>query len=285
MLYPGPRPIQDEEMPLAHDLLGLISGVNRDEFTVQLGEDYWRGRHDKKVIDGEWYRMRNITGDAPTLRTLITPLPRDIERALLSPKISRGGIIHICGQAGSGKTTTASAIAVSRLTTLGGFCYGMEDPPEYPLNGWHGPSGYFAQTWVDDWEEAMKGALRSQPAATDLMMYIGEIRDAATAKMMIRAASNGFLVISTGFGSDLVSAVDTFAQILGPESIASFAGDLRVLLYQKLEKGLMSSDVLISRSPTSEVAVIMRSGQFGGLRNEIDVQRTARRLGNLPEFE
>ncbi len=166
---------------------------------------------------------------------------------------------------------------MSRLKEFGGVAYTVEDPPELPLNGFHG-KGYCTQTWVAgddaaDWMESMRGALRSQPAGTNLMMYIGEVRDVETARAMLRAASNGFLVVSTGFGGDIVSGVDTFFQLIGPTFAMSLAGVLRMVIYQKIADGRFTAQALVSESPSSPVAAIIRSGKLAQLQNEVQYQQ------------
>ena len=145
-----------------------------------------------------------------------------------------------------------------------------------PLNGFHG-SGYCTQTWVAgddaaDWMESMRGALRSQPAGTNLIMYVGEVRDVETARAMLRAASNGFLVVSTGFGSDIVSGIDTFFQLVGRDYALTLAGVLRIVLYQKLAEGRFSVQALVSEDSSSPVAAIIRGGNLAQLQNEVVYQ-------------
>jgi twitching motility protein PilT len=280
--YPGPRLVDKDELPIINALLEKVRDIDRDEFMVQMGQEFWRGRHDRLVVDGEWVRLRKMLPEAPTLETLPSPLPKVIKNILLSPQLSRGGLVHVAGGPGCGKTTTASATLVSRLELFGGVAYGIEDPPELPLNGWHG-RGYCAQTWVAgdssaDWMESMRGALRSQPTGTSLIMYVGEVRDPNTARAILRAAGNGFLVITTGFGNNIVTGIDTFFQLIGREYAASLASVLRVILYQHLDdEKRLAVQVLTSDSPASKVATIIRScansNQLSQLETEIMYQR------------
>ena len=175
---------------------------------------------------------------------------------------------------------------VSRLSQYGGVAYSVEDPPELPLNGWHG-NGYCTQTWVAgaaaaDWMESMRGVLRSQPAGTNPMLYVGEVRDAETAHAMLRAASNGFLVISTGFGDNLINGVDTFFQLIGREYAPSLAAVLRVIVHQKIEGTRFSVQALTSDSPSSQVGSIIRSGSLAQLATEIIYQRNQLMAGASP---
>ena len=276
LAYPGPRVVAPNEMGLVHSIIDKVGVISRDDFMVHVDGVFWRGRRDKHAVDGLWLRMRRMAEQAHGLEALPSPLPAPIKGALMSPLLTRGGLVHIVGGPGCGKTTTGSGIIVSRLHEFGGVAYTVEDPPELPLNGFHG-KGYCTQTWVAgdeaaDWMESMRGALRSQPAGTNLMMYVGEVRDAETARAMLRAASNGFLVISTGFGGDIVSGIDTFFQLIGRDLAMSLAGVLRLVVYQKIVDARFTAQALVSEGPGSPVAAIIRQGQLAQLQNEVQYQ-------------
>lgn len=288
LLFPGPRPIESEDLEIAKAIIEAAEPITRDDFMVQVLGDFWRGRRDRRAVDGMWLRMRRMSKVAPTLDTLPSPLPKGIKAALMSPSLTRGGLVHVAGGPGCGKTHTASATLVSRLHEFGGKAFTVEEPPELPLHGFHG-KGYCTQTWVAgdlaaDWTESMRGALRSQPAGTNLIMYVGEVRDAETAQAMLRAASNGFLVISTGFGADIVSGIDTFFQLLGGKYATSLAGILRMVVYQKILGERFTAEALVSESPGSPVAALIRSGQLAQLQNEITYQQN-RMVAGKPLFE
>lgn len=48
------------------------------------------------------------------------------------------GLIFICGEMGTGKTSSAASLVKARLEAWGGICVAVEDPPEPFLNGRHG---------------------------------------------------------------------------------------------------------------------------------------------------
>ena len=224
---------------------------------------------------------------APTLDTLPSVFPSQIKRILMSNSISRGGLVLIVGGPGCGKTTTGSAVIVSRLEHFGGFALTVEEPPELPLNGWHG-LGLCSQTWVAgdsgaDWDESMRGVLRSQPSGAKLMLYVGEVRDKETARAMLRAAGNGFLVVATSFGSDLVSGVDTFFQLLGQEYASSLAAVLRVVVHQHLDNARQTFkiQVLTSQDANSPVAAMIRAGKVAQLQNEVLHQNNLLQMGKM----
>lgn len=100
------------------------------------------------------------------------------------------GIILISGPTGSGKTTTlyATLKVINKPTNN---ILTIEDPIEYTLDG-------INQVQLKEdigltYTEALRTFLRQDP---DIIM-LGEIRDAQTAQMAIRAALTGHLVLST----------------------------------------------------------------------------------------
>jgi type IV pilus assembly protein PilB len=100
------------------------------------------------------------------------------------------GIILISGPTGSGKSTTLYA-TLNELNTETKNIITVEDPIEYTLNG-------INQVQVKndiglDFATALRTILRQDPN----IIMIGEIRDAETATMAIRAALTGHLVFST----------------------------------------------------------------------------------------
>lgn len=100
------------------------------------------------------------------------------------------GIVLISGPTGSGKTTTLYA-TLKLLNQVKTNILTIEDPVEYTLEG-------INQVQVKEnigltFAAALKSFLRQDP---DVIM-LGEIRDAETANMAIRASLTGHLVLST----------------------------------------------------------------------------------------
>ena len=112
------------------------------------------------------------------------------------------------------------------------------------------------------------------------MLLVGEVRDTETAQVMLRAASNGFLVICTSFGTDLISSIDSFFQLLRPESSGTLAGSLRCILHQRLLNEQFSCEMLTSDSPSSRVATLIRARNITQLKDELMYQRNALLAGH-----
>jgi len=100
------------------------------------------------------------------------------------------GIILISGPTGSGKTTTlyATLKVINKPTNN---ILTIEDPIEYTLDGVN--QVQLKEEIGLTYTEALRTFLRQDP---DVIM-LGEIRDAQTAQMAIRAALTGHLVLST----------------------------------------------------------------------------------------
>jgi type II secretory ATPase GspE/PulE/Tfp pilus assembly ATPase PilB-like protein len=100
-------------------------------------------------------------------------------------------MLLLTGPAGSGKTTTIYA-CLRHLAALGGrHVITVEDPVEQVVPG-------IMQTEVNearglDYATAARHLLRQDPQ----VLVIGEIRDDETARLALRAALTGHLVIST----------------------------------------------------------------------------------------
>jgi len=100
------------------------------------------------------------------------------------------GIVLISGPTGSGKTTTLYA-TLKILNNEKSNIVTIEDPIEYTLDGIN--QVQLKESIGLNFASALKSFLRQDP---DVIM-LGEIRDAETAQMAIRAALTGHLVLST----------------------------------------------------------------------------------------
>ena len=191
-----------------------LDGVDRD---VRVGT--------MSTIYGERIVMRLMPD--PTQFTSLDSLGmyedqlQQIHRLLKTPY----GLILVVGPVGAGKTTTLYNFAAS-LNRPGRSIVTIEDPVERRLPG-------ASQIQVENktgltFPVALRGVLRQDPN----IMCIGEIRDAETAKIAIRAATTGVLVMSTLHANDTASAVDVLRQF-GIPSLA-IADSLRAVISQRL---------------------------------------------------
>lgn len=284
---PGPSKVSDhpELMPFVRELLDHCKSFTVEDFMVEHNQRFWRGHWDNTVVDGQWVRLRKSPSTRPSFDGLPSPLPASMVDVLMHKDLTKGGLVLVMGQTGCGKTTTASAMVATRLQHFGGVGYTIEDKPEHPLNGWHGKA-YCVQTAVassdsEGWAKSLKGALRSQPAGTSVILFVGEIRDAGAAEIALRAAGNGFLVIATTFGANLSAGLESFAKLAGKDSANMLAMQFKVAIYQKLtDDKRLQAKILVSPDPAkSPVAAILRRGDYASLENEVMAQLNMLRTG------
>ncbi len=139
------------------------------------------------------------------------------------------GLMLVTGPTGSGKSTTLYA-CLNRLNKPHENICTVEDPVEYRFTG-------INQIQVKSqvgltFASALRSFLRQDP---DIIM-VGEVRDAETAQICLRAALTGHFVLSTLHTNDALAAVNR----LGDMQIEPFllASTLRVLVAQRLIRRL-----------------------------------------------
>ena len=140
----------------------------------------------------------------PNLQTLpideISLFPKT-SATLISMLRHSHGLLLICGPTGSGKTTTLYSMLHHAKTAINRNIITLEDPIEHQ-------SDDAIQVQINEkagisYSIGLKAALRHDP---DIIM-IGEIRDAETARIAVRAALTGHLILSTMHAKDGIGAV------------------------------------------------------------------------------
>lgn len=280
--YPGPRRISESEVEVCRALIARCTSIGKTDFMFQYEGVNFRGHTDDLSVEGKWFRLRLLRSSPPQLEKLPSPLSPSVVATLMSDRIKRGGLILVAGAPGAGKTTTASAVLVSRLMRYGGLAYTLEDPPEIPLSGWHGPGvchqGQIPEDPENGWAEAFRGILRSQPSGSTPILFVGELREGSAVRASIQAAQNGFLVLATGFGTDLTEGVKALASLAAnadeaalPAQLEALASVLKVVVHQQLRVGKISATIL-AIPPDSAPAGIIRKGQIHSLRSQVEYQ-------------
>jgi twitching motility protein PilT len=147
--------------------------------------------------------MRVIPTVIPTLRSL--RLPAQLEEAANV----RNGIILVTGGSGSGKSSTLAAL-IDRINSE--HCYHIltvEDPIEFLHK--HKKSTVHQRELHSDapsFSLALRAALRQAPR----VIMVGEIRDRETLDILLEAAENGHLVLSS---MNTIDASKTVERIVG----------------------------------------------------------------------
>ena len=111
------------------------------------------------------------------------------------------GIILVTGATGSGKSTTVYAM-LQKLNTENRNIVTVEDPIEMNIDGINQVSVNYEIGMT--FQNALRSILRQDP---DIIM-IGEIRDTETAKISVRSAITGHLVLSTLHTNDSLNTIE-----------------------------------------------------------------------------
>ena len=167
------------------------------------------------------------TGSLTLQRLGMTPPQLLIfEKALSNPY----GMILLTGPTGSGKSTTLYA-AIRRLLELEALnIITVEDPVEYDIPG-------VAQVAVDSADKtSFAGALRSILRHDPDVVMIGEIRDAETAGIAVKASLTGHLVFSSLHTNTAAGSVTRLSD-MGVERYL-VASTLRLAIAQRLVRRL-----------------------------------------------
>ncbi len=164
----------------------------------QDGRIYFENRNEKfdirvsvlPTLYGEKIVLRLLMNDASKIDINLVGFEKEDLANYLEGVKKPHGIVLISGPTGSGKTTTLYA-TLKLLNKETSNILTVEDPVEYTLEG-------INQVQVKDsigfsFAKALRTFLRQDP---DIIM-VGEIRDAETASIAIRAALTGHLVLST----------------------------------------------------------------------------------------
>ncbi len=182
-------------------------------------------RMGKRVIDFRVSTLPGLFGEKIVLRILDkSNLQLDLEKFGMEPQAQTDflgairnpyGMVLVTGPTGSGKTTTLYS-ALMKINTEEVNIMTAEDPVEYNLRG-------INQTQVRPeigltFAAALRAFLRQDPN----IILVGEIRDAETAGIAIKAALTGHLVLSTLHTNDAASTVTRMIDIgVEPFNVAS----------------------------------------------------------------
>ncbi len=190
-------------------------------------------------LDGHPYVLRAAIvstnfGQMAALRVLDLPQFTEFEQLGMSTDLAsriqknisgRYGLFLVCGPTGSGKTTTVHS-CLKHLNNGEVNIMTLEDPVEYVMPGINQ-----IEVGADiglDFVGGLRMLLRLNPD----IVFVGEIRDAETAKIAIQASLTGHLVISTIHGRNSVGALYRLMDLGVDKYMLNYA--LRAIMSQRL---------------------------------------------------
>ncbi|WP_295122519.1 ATPase, T2SS/T4P/T4SS family [uncultured Leifsonia sp.] len=163
------------------------------------------------------------------------------------------GLFLVAGPMNEGKSSTAQTLLLDTLNRIGGIAVSVEDPPERILPGVDQipvvDTGDAAATYAHHLEHIVRSDAD--------VIYIGEIRNAATARIAQQLSEAGRLVISTIHANDGLTAMRRMLELSEAPPLATLSSIIGVLS-QRLVRKVASRDAgrrYVGRQPIHEVLV------------------------------
>jgi twitching motility protein PilT len=220
--------------------------------------------------------MRVLTENPPTLEELKLP---EICRTACS---YANGLVLITGPTGSGKSTTLAAMLNYINVTVKGHILTLEDPIEFQHESKMGMVNQRALgQHFTSFATAMKAALREDPDC----ILVGEMRDAETVALALKAAETGHLVFSTLHTNSAAKTIDriinSFSAEEQPQIRAVLSETLKVVIAQKLipsadkKRRICFQDIfvntiaaanMIREGKTYQLPTVMQTGRSEGMQ-------------------
>ena len=212
--------------------LKLLAGLDIGQQRLpQDGSFVWHGDDQKvnirlstlPITEGEKLVLRILAGQQFSRFSdlgMNSRIENHFRRSLENP-----GLVLVTGAAGAGKTTTLYTV-LQQLNRRQFNVVTLEDPVEYRLEG-------VQQVQINrlsglDFTNGLRAILRQDPN----VILVGEIRDTETAKLCLRAALTGHLVLSTLHTADACQAPIRLIE-MGVEPYLVASG-MNAVLAQKL---------------------------------------------------
>jgi general secretion pathway protein E/type IV pilus assembly protein PilB len=201
------------------------------------------------------------------------------------------GIILVTGPTGSGKTTTLYSV-LNHINSEGVNIMTLEDPVEYPMALIRQTS--VAESAKLDFANGIRSMMRQDPD----VILVGEVRDADTAEMALRAAMTGHQVYSTLHTNSAIGAIPrlldigVLADIMAGNIIGIIAQRLvrKLCLHCKIPYQAEAHEAgLLGSPPNGPRAVIYRPCgcercDFQGYRGRLAIMELLRINGDMDDL-
>jgi twitching motility protein PilT len=224
-----------------------IEGVGR--FRINLHRE--RGRAAAAI--------RALPARVPSLSEL--HLPTAVEKLAHLPR----GLVLIGGPAGSGKSTTLSALINEINSREARHIVTIEDPIEYEHTHIRSVIEQVEiGTDVPDFPTALRAALRQAPD----VIVVGEMRDPETMRIAVSAAETGHLVLSTLHTTDVAATVGRITDSFPVERQNAIRQELAMALSAVLTQILLPSKHG-GRVPAAELLMVGYGARHHIRRNNL----------------
>lgn len=245
------------------------------EFSIVIDDVLLRVTQLEQAFDGSIFVLRKSSAQIRDFAEL--GFPEAVVQAVMAQDLR--GLVLICGDMATGKTSTAASLLVARLREHGGVAFAVEDPTETNTNGPHG-RGRCIQVKTSrrsgGYSEALTRTLRT---GADLVL-VGEVRDEDTAYQVCKAALNGHLVLTTMHAKTGVQAIEklvTLAKAQAANAYEIVSEGLQVVICQFLEqqgskRHLVAEPLLLTGDDQSAIRDKIRRANIHLIEEDLDRQ-------------
>ena len=203
--------------------------------------------------------IRALPARVPALQDL--HLPPGVAQLAHLPR----GLVLIGGPAGSGKSTTLSALIHEINAREARHIVTIEDPIEYEHTHIRSVIEQVEiGTDAADFPTALRAALRQAPD----VIVVGEMRDPETMRIAVSAAETGHLVLSTLHTMDVASTISRISDSFPAERQNAIRQELAMALAAVLTQILLPSKTG-GRMPTAELLMVGYGARHHIRRNQL----------------
>jgi MSHA biogenesis protein MshE len=205
------------------------------------------------IAFGESVVLRLLDQSTPVAELSKLGIPPEIEKQLRVITSRPHGLLLVTGPTGSGKTTTLYSL-LNLLNTSERKIITVEDPVEYRIQRINQVQ---VNAKIDlTFARVLRAVLRQDP---DIVM-VGEIRDAETATIAMRAAMTGHLVLATLHTNDAMSSAMRLIDLGGKGYMVAAA--LKGVIAQRLARKICIHCRVPYEIEESEKAWLKEFGDF-----------------------
>lgn len=179
----------------------------------------------------------------------------------------KSGLVFVTGPTGCGKSTTVASILDWYNRTFQKHILTIESPIEYVIKS-HKSLVSQRQIGIDtpSFYEGMKFAIHQDPD----VIFLGEMDDRETAKLALKAANMGYLVISTLHTPDAVQTIINIINMFEKNDRENIMHELAENLKGTISQKLVYSEKLKTRFAATEVILATPTFQDCIRKGEIE---------------
>ncbi|MEM9479639.1 MAG: ATPase, T2SS/T4P/T4SS family [Verrucomicrobiota bacterium] len=233
---------------------------------------------DTSVVSGMGIRFRvnlhrHAGGIGAVLRVIRTSVP-PMESLGLPTEMLRSwatrmsGIVFVTGPTGSGKSTTIASMLEWVNEHQARHIVSIEDPIEFIFEP---RQCHFTQrevfTDTDSFHRGLRSGMRQAPD----IIFLGEVRDAETASVVLEAAETGHLVVTTLHSTNVAETIDRLVHLFPPDVRES-----QLLLLSSQLIGVLCQRLLVGAE--GGLQLVCEHFENSGLTRKLI------REGNVPEI-